>query len=53
MSESANGSILRMKPLFIDGLLAVTAIHRELTVATRNVKDFSVCNVPLINPWDS
>ena len=37
----------------IDGLLGATAIDRELTVATRNVKDFGACNVPLINPWDS
>lgn len=37
----------------IDGLLAATAIDHELTVATRNIRDFSVCNVPLINPWDS
>lgn len=36
----------------IDGLLAATAIDNELTVATRNVKDFGGCNVPVFNPWD-
>lgn len=36
----------------IDGLLAATAIDHELTVATRNVKDFGGCNVPVFNPWD-
>ena len=37
----------------IDGLLGATAIDHELTVATRNVKDFGGCSVPIINPWDS
>ena len=37
----------------IDGLLAATALDYELTVVTRNVKDFSVCKVSIINPWDS
>ena len=37
----------------IDGLLGATAIDHELTVATRNVKDFSGCNVPVFNPWES
>ena len=37
----------------IDGLLAATAMNHELTVATRNVKDFGVCKIPVINPWDS
>ena len=37
----------------IDGLLAATAIAHDLTVVTRNVKDFSSCNVSILNPWDS
>jgi len=37
----------------IDGLLGATALGHELTVATRNVKDFGGCNVPILNPWDS
>jgi len=36
----------------IDSLLAATARHHDLTVATRNVKDFTACGVPVINPWD-
>jgi len=37
----------------IDGLLGATALDHELTFATRNVKDFGGCNVPILNPWDS
>jgi hypothetical protein len=36
----------------IDGLVAATAIHHNLTVATRNVRDFSVWGAPVINPWE-
>ncbi len=35
----------------IDGLLAATAKHYDLTVVTRNVKDFSVWGIPVANPW--
>ncbi len=37
----------------IDGLMAATAKHHGLTVVTRNVKDFSVWAVPVINPWEA
>jgi predicted nucleic acid-binding protein len=37
----------------IDGLLAATAKHHGLTVVTRNVKDFSVWGVSVINPWEA
>jgi toxin FitB len=35
----------------IDGLLAATAIHHNLTLVTRNAKDVSPTGVPVINPW--
>jgi predicted nucleic acid-binding protein len=35
----------------IDGLLGATALHFDLTIVTRNVSDFSVGQVPTINPW--
>ncbi|HZL66063.1 MAG TPA: type II toxin-antitoxin system VapC family toxin [Candidatus Limnocylindrales bacterium] len=35
----------------IDGLMAATAKHHDLTVVTRNVKDFSVWGIPVTNPW--
>ena len=36
----------------IDSLLAATALHHNLTLVTRNVKDFADMGVDLINPWD-
>ena len=36
----------------IDTLLGVTAIHHDLTVVTRNTRDFERMPVELINPWD-
>jgi predicted nucleic acid-binding protein len=42
------------KPLStIDGLLAATAVHHNLTIVTRNVADFSGLPVPVLNPWES
>ena len=35
-----------------DGLIAATAIEHGLTLATRNVKDFAVPGLTLLNPWD-
>ena len=36
----------------IDGLLAATAMQHDLTLVTRNIKDFAGLEVRLINPWD-
>lgn len=36
----------------IDGLLAATAIHHNLTLVTRNVKDILHTGVDLFNPWE-
>jgi predicted nucleic acid-binding protein len=35
----------------IDGLLAATAMHYNLTLVTRNTKDVAGTGVPLFNPW--
>ena len=35
----------------MDAMIAATALNRGLTVATRNVGDFAVFNVPLVNPF--
>jgi predicted nucleic acid-binding protein len=35
----------------IDGLLAATAIHHNLTLVTRNAKDMARTGVVLFNPW--
>ena len=36
----------------MDGFLAATALANNLTLVTRNVKDFAAFGVPLLNPWD-
>ncbi len=36
----------------IDGLLAATALQHDLTLVTRNSKDFVDVGVRLINPWE-
>lgn len=36
----------------IDGLLAATALQHNLTLVTRNVKDFTGLNLDVINPWE-
>jgi toxin FitB len=35
----------------IDGLIAATAIEHDLTLVTRNVKDFTGFGVSIHNPW--
>lgn len=35
----------------IDGLLAATALHHNLSVVTRNVADFTLPGLTVINPW--
>jgi toxin FitB len=35
----------------VDGVIAATALHHDLTLVTRNVKDFAGLGVPLLNPW--
>ena len=36
----------------IDGLLAATAVHHDLRLVTRNVRDFQVPGLVVINPWE-
>jgi predicted nucleic acid-binding protein len=36
----------------IDGLIAATALDHDLTLATRNVKDFANLGVTIFNPWE-
>jgi len=35
----------------IDSLLAATALHHELRLVTRNVRDFDYPGLEVINPW--
>jgi predicted nucleic acid-binding protein len=36
----------------VDGLIAATALHHDLTLVTRNVKDFAGLGVEILNPWE-
>ena len=37
----------------IDGLLAATALQHDLSLVTRNTRDFEGLGVRLINPWQA
>ncbi|ELS47211.1 plasmid stability protein stbB [Microcystis aeruginosa FACHB-905 = DIANCHI905] len=36
-----------------DAMIAATALANKLTVVTRNTKDFTRFDVPLLNPFSS
>jgi predicted nucleic acid-binding protein len=36
-----------------DALIAATALVHGMTVVTRNLADFALSGVPLLNPWDA
>ena len=36
----------------VDGLLAATALHHNLTIVSRNVSDFALTQVLTLNPWE-
>jgi len=37
----------------VDGLIAATALHHDLTLVTRNVKDFADLGIYISNPWET
>ena len=37
----------------VDGLLAATALEHNLTIVSRNVRDFAHTHVPILNPWEA
>jgi predicted nucleic acid-binding protein len=49
---SARAQAKGIQPAVIDGLVAATALEYDLTLATRNVKDFAGLGVEIFNPWD-
>ena len=45
---------LKGRPLKVaDGVIAATALEHDLTVVTRNVKDFAGLGVQIVDPWHS
>jgi predicted nucleic acid-binding protein len=50
----AAGAKRRGRPMaVIDGLLAATALHHNLTVVSRNASDFAAAQVQVANPWEA
>jgi predicted nucleic acid-binding protein len=37
----------------VDALLGATALQHDLTIVLRNVSDFSVVGLAVLNPWDA
>lgn len=47
------GQLVERNPaLVIDALIAATAMHHNMTVVTRNVRDFSNFDVRILNPFE-
>lgn len=36
----------------VDGVIAATALHHDLTIVTRNVKDFAGLGADILNPFE-
>jgi predicted nucleic acid-binding protein len=41
----------RMTLAVVDGVIAATALEHDLTVVTRNVRDFDGLGLQVFNPW--
>ena len=48
---SAQAKIAGTPLAVIDGLMAATALHHNLTLVTRNTKDVQVAGINTLNPW--
>ena len=45
---------LQGRPLsVVDAVLAATALQHDLTIVSRNVIDFPVVGLAVLNPWDA
>lgn len=50
---TASASMAKSSLPVIDGLLAATALDRDLTLVTRNTEDVAVTGARIFNPWDA
>jgi predicted nucleic acid-binding protein len=50
---SARAKIAGAPLAVIDGLMAATALHHNLTFVTRNTKDVRAAGINMLNPWQS
>ena len=48
---SAQAKIAGTPLAVIDGLMAATALHHNLTLVTRNTKDVQIAGINTLNPW--
>jgi toxin FitB len=48
---SAQAKIAGTPLAVIDGLMAATALHHNLTLVTRNTKNVQVAGINTLNPW--
>jgi predicted nucleic acid-binding protein len=57
LAARAYGTILRTRKAIgrpideMDALIAATALANDATLATRNIPDFELCGIRLVNPW--
>jgi len=45
--------VSRQEHLYEDAMIAATALQHGLTVVTRNISDFELFSVPLLNPFET
>jgi predicted nucleic acid-binding protein len=50
---TAERRILGRQVTMADGLITATALEHDLTIVTRNVKDFAGLGSPILNPWNA
>lgn len=48
---SAQAKMAGVPLAVVDGLMAATALHHNLTLVTRNTKDVQVTGINTLNPW--
>lgn len=49
----ARGQAAGRSPGSLDAFIAATALRHDLTLVTRNVRDFEMLGVRLVNPWSN